>query len=319
MPTALLFPGQGAQRVGMGVDLAERSPGASAILRRAEAIADLPLRRLCAEGPEEALRSTAVAQPALVAVELAALAALAERIGLDGADFLGAARALDAGWVAGHSLGEYAAAVVAGAISLDDGLRLAAARGRLMADATHGTMAAVLGLEAGQLEALCRSVEGVDVANDNAPGQVVVSGTHEGVEAVGALARQAGARRVVPLNVGGAFHSRLMAEPATRFAAHLEATPMADPALPIVGNVGAEPISSASALRTELRAQIERPVRWRETALRLRAEGAQLAFECGPGDVLAGLVRRTTPDLAVRPLGSWADVEARAAELAESR
>ncbi|HEY3083152.1 MAG TPA: ACP S-malonyltransferase [Chloroflexota bacterium] len=317
MRSALLFPGQGAQRVGMGADLLERSAAARALFTRAEAAAGRPLARLCAEGPEEALRATDVAQPALLAVELAALAALAERIGADQDDLGGVARALGAELVAGHSLGEYAACVVAGALSIEDGLRLAAARGRLMAEASRGTMAAVLGLDAARLEEICRSVGGVEVANDNAPGQVVVSGTPEAVEAAGQLARGAGARRVVPLSVAGAFHSGLMAESAERFAAHLDEVTIHDPALAIVGNVTAEPLRTSAALRDELRRQIASPVRWRESLLRVQAAGAERAFECGPGDVLAGLARRTVPELPVRALGTWSDVEAIAAELAE--
>ncbi|HEV8634857.1 MAG TPA: ACP S-malonyltransferase [Chloroflexota bacterium] len=319
MRSALLFPGQGAQRVGMGADLVERSPAARAIFDRAEAEADLPLARLCAEGPEEALRATEVAQPALVAVELAALAALAERLGTNGEELGGVAGALGAEWVAGHSLGEYAACVVAGALSTDDALRLAAERGRLMAEARTGTMAAVLGLEAGTLEEICRSVGGVEVANDNAPGQLVVSGAPAAVEAAGALARRAGARRVIPLNVSGAFHSGLMSDAAARFAERLDGVTIHDPTLAIIGNVTAEPIGSAAALRDELRHQIARPVRWRASLLRIRDSGAERAFECGPGDTLAGLARRTVPELPVRALGRWADVEAVAAELAESR
>jgi [acyl-carrier-protein] S-malonyltransferase len=312
---ALLFPGQGAQRVGMGADLLERSAAARAIFERAEAAAGRPLIRLCLEGPEAALRSTDVAQPALLALELALLAALGERIGAPTGDLGAVAAALGVEAVAGHSLGEYAACVAAGALSIDDALDLAAARGRLMAEATGGTMAAVLGLDAAALSELCRSVGGVDVANDNAPGQVVLSGTHAGVEAASHLARQAGARRVVPLNVAGAFHSALMSDAAARFAARLDGAALRDPTLRLVGNVTAEPIDSAAALRDELGQQIARPVRWRESLLRLAADGAERAFECGPGDVLAGLARRTVPELPVQALGGWSDVDGLAAEL----
>jgi [acyl-carrier-protein] S-malonyltransferase len=293
----------------MGVDLAERSAAARRLFARAEAASGLPILRLCAEGPEDELRRTDVAQPALVAAELAALAALAERLGLDGDDLGGAADALGASWVAGHSLGEYAACVVAGALSIDDGVRLAAERGRLMAAAKAGAMAAVLGLDAERVGELCDQVGAVDVANDNAPGQVVISGTPEGVERASAAAREAGARRVISLNVAGAFHSRLMAEPAARFAECLDAVELRAPRLTIVGNVTAGPIGSVAELREELSAQIARPVRWRESVLWLRGAGAERAVECGPGDVLAGLVRRTAPDLPVRALGTLSDVE----------
>src|SRR5688572_22950680 len=207
----------------MAVDLVERFRSARRVFERAEVASGLPIGRLCAEGPEGELRRTDVAQPALVAAELAALAALADRLGLDGEDFGGAAEALGTRWVAGHSLGEYAACVVAGALSIDDGLRLAAERGRLMAEARTGAMAAVLGLEADRLAEICGEAGDVDVANDNAPGQVVISGTPEGVERASSAAKEAGARRVVPLNVAGAFHSRLMADAAARFADRLDA------------------------------------------------------------------------------------------------
>jgi [acyl-carrier-protein] S-malonyltransferase len=308
--TALLFPGQGAQRVGMAIDLIERSPAARRMFERAEAAAGLPILRLCTEGPEEELRRTDVAQPALVAAELASLATLAERLGIGGDDLGGAADALGARWVAGHSLGEYAACVVAGAMSIDDGLRLASERGRLMAEARTGAMAAVLGLDADRLAEICRAAGDVDVANDNAPGQVVISGTPEGVERASAAAKDAGARRVVPLNVAGAFHSRLMADAAARFAERLDVAALRHPRLVIVGNVTAGPIESVDALRDELRAQIARPVRWRESVLWLRGAGAERAIECGPGDVLAGLLRRTVPEMPVQPLGTVADVEA---------
>jgi [acyl-carrier-protein] S-malonyltransferase len=294
----------------MAVDLVESSPAARRMFERAEAASSLPLRRLCSDGPEEELRRTDVAQPALVAAELAALAAFAERIGLEGDDLGGAAEALGTRWVAGHSLGEYAACVVAGALSIDDGVRLAAERGRLMAEARAGAMAAVLGLDADRLEEICRAAGDVDVANDNAPGQVVISGTPEGVERAGAAAKEAGARRVLPLNVAGAFHSRLMTGAAARFAERLDAADVRTPRLTIVGNVTAGPIRSADELRAELRAQIAQRVRWRESLLWLRDAGAERAVECGPGDVLAGLVRRTTPELPVLPLGTVADVEA---------
>jgi [acyl-carrier-protein] S-malonyltransferase len=293
----------------MAADLIECSAAARRVFARAQEVSGLPIGRLCADGPEEELRRTDVAQPALVAAELAALAALGERLGLDGEDLAGAAEALGVRWVAGHSLGEYAACVVAGALSIDDGLRLAAERGRLMAEARAGAMAAVLGLDAERLDEICRASGDVDVANDNAPGQVVISGTPEAVARASAAAKDAGARRVVPLNVAGAFHSRLMADAASHFAERLDAAEVRQPRLTIVGNVTAGPLASVDEVRDELRAQIARPVRWRESVIWLRAAGAERAVECGPGDVLAGLVRRTAPDLPVRPLATMADVE----------
>lgn len=286
----------------MAVDLIERSPAARDVFARAEAASGLPIRTLCAEGPDEELRRTEVAQPALLAAELASLAALAERAGLAGDDLVGVAQSLGARWVAGHSLGEYAACVVAGSLSIDDGLRLASARGQLMAEARAGAMAAVLGLDLGRLEEICREIGDVVVANDNAPGQVVISGTPDAVARASSAAKDAGARRAIPLNVAGAFHSHLMGDAAARFATTLDGADLHQPGLTIVGNVTAEPIETVEALRDELRAQIARPVRWRESVLWLYEAGARRAIECGPGDVLAGLVRRTAPELTVQSI-----------------
>ena len=307
----LLFPGQGAQRVGMGADLHAGSAAARRVFDLADEVCGRPISRLCFEGPEEELRRTDVAQPALVAVELAALAALAGELGLAPDGLPSALGALDVRWSAGHSLGEYTACVAAGALAPEDGLRLAAERGRVMAEAPPGTMAAVLGLDAEQLEALCARAPGTAVvANDNAPGQVVISGDVEAVVAVGEAAKAAGASRVIPLNVGGAFHSPLMADAAARFARTLDGVSVTDPRIPVVGNTSGRPLATAAEVRDELRRQIAAPVRWRESLLWLRDAGASHALECGPGNVLAGLARRTTPELRVRPLGSFADVQA---------
>jgi [acyl-carrier-protein] S-malonyltransferase len=317
MTVALLFPGQGSQRVGMGADLDVHSPAARDVFELAERVTDLPLRRLCFEGPDDALRSTDVAQPALVATALATLAALAERLGLRPDDRRGVAERLDVGYAAGHSLGQYAAAAAVGAFTTEEALRLARARGLLMAAAPAGAMAAVLGLDGARIDAICADVAGiVVVANDNAPGQVVISGDREAVAAASELLRAAGAARVLPLNVGGAFHSPLMAEPAARFAATLDSAAIADPVRPVVGNVAARPLCTATALRDDLRKQIPSPVRWRETMLALADLGVTAAYEIGPGSVLAGLAKRTTPTITVRPLGTWAEVVAATAALA---
>jgi len=315
VPTALLFPGQGSQRVGMGRDLHASSAAARRVFDLADAVCARPITRLCFEGPEEELRRTDVAQPALVAVEVAALAALAELAGL-GDDPTAALAPLGARWTAGHSLGEYAAAVAAGALSPEDGLRLAAERGCLMAAAPAGTMAAILGLDAERLRPICAAVDGlVVIANDNAPGQVVLSGEPEAVRRAGEAARAAGAWRVIALNVDGAFHSPLMAEAARVFAGSLEVVALREPRIPVVGNVSARPLESAAAVRAELAEQIASPVRWREGLEWLAAAGAGRLVECGPGNVLSGLARRAVPALAARGLGSWDEVKALAAEL----
>jgi [acyl-carrier-protein] S-malonyltransferase len=315
LATALLFPGQGSQRVGMGQDLYASSSAARRVFDLADEVCARPLARLCFDGPEDELRRTDVAQPALVAVELAALAALAEVAGL-GDDPTAALEPLGARWTAGHSLGEYAASVAAGALSLENGLRLAAERGRLMAEAPPGTMVAVLGLDADVLRPICARADGVVVvANDNAPGQVVLSGQTAAVRRASEAAQAAGARRVLALSAGGAFHSPLMAEAARAFAAALDGVALRDPCIPILGNVSARPIESAAALRAELAEQIASPVRWREGLDWLAVAGAERLIECGPGNVLAGMARRSVPTLAARGLASWDEVRTLAAEL----
>lgn len=300
----------------MGADLHAESAAARRVFARAEAAADLPLTTLCFEGPEERLRATDAAQPALVTAAAAVLAALAERLGLDPDDPGALLDRLDVGWAAGHSLGEYAAALAVGGLSLEEAVRLAAARGRLMAEAPAGAMSAVIGLDPERIAAVLAESGGVVVvANDNAPGQVVISGEADAVAHANGALKAAGASRLLPLNVGGAFHSPLMATPAERFAAEIEAAAVAAPLRPLIGNVGAVPIGTAAELRAELRAQIPSPVRWRETMLTLAKFGAESALECGPGTVLAGLARRTTPAIAVTPLGTWAEVVALAGAL----
>lgn len=295
--------------MGMGADLHAESAAARRVFERASAAADLPLAALCFEGPEERLRATDVAQPALVAVAAAALAALAERLKIDPDDRETLLDRLEVGWAAGHSLGEYAAALAVGALSLADGVRLAAERGRLMAEAPAGAMSAVIGLEPERISEVLHGSGGlVVVANDNAPGQVVISGAADAVARANAALKAAGAARVLPLSVGGAFHSPLMAPPAERFAVRIDGAKIADPVRPLIGNVGAATLTTAAELRAELRHQIPNPVRWRETMLALAGLGAESAIECGPGTVLAGLARRTTPNIPVQPLGTWSDV-----------
>ncbi|MGC1185649.1 MAG: ACP S-malonyltransferase, partial [Candidatus Dormiibacterota bacterium] len=204
---------------------------------------------------------------------------------------------------AGHSLGEYCAVVVAGSLSAEQGMRLVLERGRLMASAPEGTMAAVLGLELSALEELCRRVEVSGeccvVANDNAPGQVVVSGSKNGMEGLAVLAKAAGARRVVLLNVGGAFHSPLMKSAGEAFSEQLDRVSFQDPSFPIAAGVSGAISASADAVRTGLRDQLAGPVRWVATIQALAGRGAESFVECGPGSVLAGLNRRIMPNSPV--------------------
>jgi [acyl-carrier-protein] S-malonyltransferase len=282
--SALLFPGQGSQAPGMGGALVA-SGRQSALLQLAEE-SGVPLRRLLVTGTAEELRPTEVAQPALFYTGIALAEMLIE----------GGLRPLAA---AGHSLGEYCAVVAAGSLSAEDAMGLVLERGRLMASAPAGTMAAVLGLDLAALEELCRQVaeagECCVVANDNAPGQVVISGTGSGVEQVGQLAKEAGARRVVPLNVGGAFHSPLMGAAAEAFARQLDQIAFEEPKFPIAAGVTGAISTTATAVRTGLRDQLAGPVRWVSVINALAAAGAASFVECGPGGVLGGLNRRIVP------------------------
>lgn len=286
---AFVFPGQGAQTVGMGRDLFEASPAARAVFAAVDSACGWAVSDLCFAGPEEALKETQRTQPALFAASVAAWAACREA-------------GLEPAAVAGHSVGEYAALVAAGALTVEAGARVVKSRGEAMADAAArraGTMAAVLGLDSEAVELSCRQVnhEGVVVpANLNAPGQVVISGEVPAVAAAGELCRQRGAKRVVPLAVGGAFHSPLMEMAATVLRGVLELTDVADPVLPIIANVTADYARSASQVRADLAAQVAGPVRWIETIERLVRDGYTTFIECGPGSVLVGLIKRIAPD-----------------------
>lgn len=295
---ALLFPGQGSQALGMGRELLE-SGHQSVLLKLAEE-AGIPLERLLSSGTAAELRPTEVAQPALFYTGVA----LAEILIAGGLKPVAAA---------GHSLGEYCAVVAAGSLSAEDGMRLVLERGRLMANAPDGTMAAVLGLELADLERLCRQVEAGGeccvVANDNAPGQVVVSGSRRGVERLAVLAKEAGAKRVLPLNVGGAFHSPLMAPAATDFASQLDQVAIQDPRFPIAAGVTGTISRTAAEVREGLRDQLTGPVRWVGAVQALAEAGAETFIECGPGTTLAGLGKRILPAAGTVSVDSPASAE----------
>lgn len=257
------------------------------------------------QGSDDDLRATEVAQPALLLVELVLSAMLP-----DGVDVVG---------VAGHSVGEYAAVTVAGAYAPDDVMRLVIRRGREMAGMTDGTMAAILGVDVDAVEAACAQTrahgEVVVVANVNAPGQTVISGTAAGVDAASSRARDAGARRVIPLNVSGAFHSPLMAPAAARFATAIAATPRHQLTTAVVCNVDGATVKQAAALPDRLTRQLESPVRWVDCVGGLRALGAETLVEVGPGSVLTGLARRIDPAIRTASVSD----RARAQALAELR
>jgi [acyl-carrier-protein] S-malonyltransferase len=283
---AFLYPGQGSQKVGMGAALGEAEPELFArYFGLAEDASGLPLREYSLEGPIETLTRTDVAQPALFALSLAVSEAARTR-------------GLRPELVAGHSLGEYTAAVAAGAIPLEDGMRLVALRGRLMNEAQDerpGGMAAVLGLEADQVEELCAqaSEAGVVVpANLNAPTQVVVSGEVAAVDRLVELAEAAGAGKVVRLQVGAAFHSALMEPVRDRMADAMDSVAWSEPDVPLVSNASGTIVRTAAEVREALVEQIASPVRWVDCVLALDGAGVETYLELGPGRVLTGLVRQ---------------------------
>jgi len=283
---AFLFPGQGAQYVGMGVEIAAASPAAAACFTRASAVLGFDLLALCAEGPEEALRATENTQPAILAASCACAAALADH-------------GVTPDVAAGLSLGEYAALVAAGALAYEDAVALVRQRGRFMQEATAGretAMAALIGLEAEAVRALCRAHASsgvVEPANFNGAGQVVVGGDAAAVRAVVAAARAVGARRAVLLAVSAPFHTSLMAPAAARLAALLEQVPLRDARIPVVANVDGRPRQRAEEIRRALIDQVASPVQWEATMRALAQLGARTFIEVGPGTTLAGLVRKT--------------------------
>jgi [acyl-carrier-protein] S-malonyltransferase len=282
-----LFPGQGSQKVGMGADLLEaRSDLFDRYFALADETSGLPIRQYALEGPIESLTRTDVAQPALFSLSLA-LAEAAGELGIR-PDF-----------VAGHSLGEYTAAAASGAVSLEDGMQLVALRGKLMNEAqteTPGTMAAVIGLESDRLAELCSQASEAGVvapANLNTPAQIVVSGEVAGVERLMELAKEAGAEKVVPLQVGAAFHSELMKPTQAKMAEAMEGVAWSDPSVPMASNASGGLVTTADEVRQALVAQIASPVRWVDCAHTLSDAGAERYLELGPGRVLGGLTRQT--------------------------
>lgn len=287
--TAFVFPGQGSQFVGMGQALAQQSPAARQVFEAADACLGFSLSRLCWEGPESELTDTVNAQPALLACSVAMLRALEAEVGPAGPAFM-----------AGHSLGEISALVAAGAIGFEAGLGLVRTRGEVMKAAGQqapGGMAAILALDAPVLAEICAEAAAatggvVQVANDNCPGQVVISGDNAALEQAMALAKARGAKRAVRLPVSIAAHSPLMAVAAPAFRQAVEATPIRAPGTPVVGNVEAQPLAGPDAIRAELPAQLTSPVRWTESVRWMVAQGVTTFIEVGSKDVLSAMMKR---------------------------
>ncbi len=301
MKVALVFPGQGSQYVGMAQDLVEAYPEARAVFEQADATLGFALSQLCFSGPENALIDTINAQPALLTHSVAALRVLQS--------FKHAAAPA---FVAGHSLGEYSALVAADVMDFADALKLVRERGRLMKEAGNqmpGAMAAVIGMDDGALEAVCAEV-GAQIANYNSPGQIVISGTQDAMQHASVLAKERGARRVLPLAVSIASHSRLMEPAAREFERAVVRTSMRAPKLPVVANVTARPLESVEEIKRELVAQLTSSVQWVKSVEYIIAQGTTHFVELGPKDVLAGLVRRINKDAHAISVGDVASVKA---------
>jgi [acyl-carrier-protein] S-malonyltransferase len=297
----ILFSGQGAQKVGMARDWIESSATARDLANQADLALGYSLTEIMFAGPEESLTATSKCQPALYLHGLIGLALLKERI----PGFQPAA-------AAGLSLGEFTAHAAAGTFSFLDGLKLVSQRGTFMEEAcnaTDGAMAALIGGEESRIRELAEAT-GVDVANLNAPGQIVISGTSAGIDAAVAQAKDFGIRRAIKLNVAGAYHSRLMTTAQEKLAAELSGTAITTPAIPVVANFTAAPVSSVDEIRSSLTSQVTGSVRWIESIQRLGSAGHSLFVEIGPGKVIAGLVAKIAPDATVISVEDIASLEA---------
>lgn len=303
MAIAFQFPGQGSQAVGMGASLADAYPEARDVFHAADDALGFELSRLCWEGPEEKLKATENAQPALLVHGVAAARALA-------------ARGVAPVAAAGHSLGEFTAHVAAGSLSFVDAVRLVRVRGQAMARSGSeipGTMAAVIGLDEAAIEELCtdsrRDGEVLVPANFNSPGQIVISGSTEAVHRAMAAAKERGARMAVELQVSGAFHSPLMGSAVSRLRDALADVEIRPATIPVVANVDARPVTAPDAIRARLVEQVTGAVRWTDCVLALRDLGARRFVEPGPGNVLTGLLRRIDRSLEGRAAGTAEQVE----------
>jgi [acyl-carrier-protein] S-malonyltransferase len=304
MTTALLFPGQGSQRVGMGRDLAHEFAIAKRTYEEADDVLGFSLSRLCFEGPEDELTLTKHTQPAILTTSIAVFRALGER-------------GLTFDVAAGHSLGEWSALVAAGALALNDAVRLTHLRGTFMQDAVpvgQGAMAAIIGVEPAALREICarasQAGEPVELANLNGAGQIVISGHVAAVDRAIADAKAAGAKRAAKLPVSAPFHCSLMKPAAERLAAALAGVAFAAPRVPVISNVTTEATSDPERIRALLVEQVTSPVRWEESIQAIAAQGVARAFELGSGSVLKGLVKRIAPAIETTTIGEPHEVKA---------
>jgi [acyl-carrier-protein] S-malonyltransferase len=301
---ALVFPGQGSQFVGMGKALYDASAAARRVFDQADAELGFPLSRLCFQGPAEELEDTINAQPAILTVSIAALEALKERLAEAG-------QKVEPAVVAGHSLGEFTALVAAGVIDFPSGLKLVRERGRLMKEAgeeSPGGMAAVIGLDTETLTAVCADASNggvITVANDNCPGQTVISGEVAALLRAMEMAKARGAKRVARLGISIASHSPLMARASSSLREIMSRLPLGAPQVPIVANVTATLMLSVDDVRQELAHHVERPVNWTRSVAEMVNSGATTFIEVGPGEVLSGLIRRINRDVTTLNLSDF--------------
>lgn len=303
MTTAWVFPGQGSQYVGMARDLYDKFSAARLVIDAADSVLGFPLSGLMFDGPEAELTDTVNAQPALLAHSIAALAALQQASNNS---------LPEPSLVAGHSMGEYSALVAAGALDFADGIKLVRARGFAMKHAGQerpGAMAAILGIDDAAIRQVCADAGAVQVANYNAPGQIVISGEKQAIERAVEGAKKAGAKRAVVLAVSIAAHSELMRPAINEFHAVVSMTPLRAPRVPIVSNVTAQPMTNVEALRVEMLAQLTSSVQWVKSVEWMEAQGVTTFLEIGAKDVLAGLNKRIAKTASTRALGTVEQIE----------
>lgn len=305
---AFLFPGQGSQAVGMGKDLYENFESAKKVFDTADRVLGKSVSGLCFEGPEENLKQTVNTQPCIVTMSIAALEALKSECGIN------------ANYTAGHSLGEYCAMYASGVMTLETALKAIQKRADLMSEAKGGAMAAVLNAPEGSVEEALKeasSIGYVDVANYNSPVQVVITGDVKAVQKAGEILLEKGARRVVPLAVSGAFHSKFMDSASAEFKKFVSELELNNASIPVITNVDANPTTEAEDFRSKMPEQIHSSVYWTQTIQKMISEGVEIFIEIGPGKVLAGLNKKIAPESKVYNVYDKTSLEATVAALKE--
>ena len=307
----LIFPGQGAQYVGMGKDLCENCTQSKEVFDKANDVLKFDIKKVCFEGPQEELSATRVSQPAILTASIAALRAF------EASSFF---TQITPKFSLGLSLGEYTALVAAGSISFEDALILVKKRGELMEEASRknpGKMACVIGMDPNSVEGLCKGI-GCEIANLNCPGQVVVSGKTTNIELFVSLAKEKGAKRVLMLDVSGPFHSSLMTPARDKLKDYIEKVAMAQPAISFVSNVDAKPQNDPQVIKENLIMQVNSKTLWEESVRFVSNSGVKLFIEIGPGQVLKGLLKKIDPKLEVKNAGTYQDIQALSAQSAST-